>query len=170
MTQYSGDISERWIEETPYAFSGLKMLCIEGLVTAKARCFGRIDGLMESLLVEKIICLGEQEELVAGVSVNSGSVDKWVWKYDPTTGHRIAYKKLWKCSGPSKFVIHGWRVLLNRINADSILCVFCGWTLKAHSRRLAVDHFMQHGGNRLVSLWVYLMQIFAMFICSDWVF
>jgi hypothetical protein len=106
---------------------------------------------MESLLMEL-------EEMLDGVSVSPGSVDKSVWKYDTAAGfsvksaynllhellvqdqgdegHCNAYKKLWKCSAPSKFVIHGWRVLLNRIatkehlyakgiiNLYSILCIF----------------------------------------------
>ncbi|GAU30369.1 hypothetical protein TSUD_57800 [Trifolium subterraneum] len=97
---------------------------------------------VKSLLEEKIICLEEAElmefeEMLDGVSVSPGSVDKWVWKYDTAAGfsvksaynllhellvqdqgdegHCNAYKKLWKCSAPSKFVIHGWRVLISII-------------------------------------------------------
>jgi hypothetical protein len=58
-------------------------------------------------------------------------------------GNCNAYKKLWKCSAPSNFVIHEWRVLLNRIatkeqlytkciiNEDSILCVFCMYDVES---------------------------------------
>ncbi|MCI28131.1 hypothetical protein A2U01_0049331, partial [Trifolium medium] len=56
---------------------------------------------MESLLAEKIICMG-------GGSTDGDQGDEGQCKCN-------AYKKLWKCSAPTKFVIRGWRVLLNRI-------------------------------------------------------
>jgi hypothetical protein len=68
-------------------------------------------------------------------------------------------------STPTKFVIHGWRVLLNRIstkehlyakgiiNADACLFAYGVWTSiyrwlgfeGAFTEAAAVDHFMQHG-------------------------
>ncbi|MCI19324.1 putative ribonuclease H protein [Trifolium medium] len=98
--------------------------------------------------------LKELEELIASVVIFPRHEDKWIWKYDICAGFsvRSAYNQLqffmmqnrcddglagvfklfWSCSVPSKFIIHGWFILLDRVaTKDALvakgdtLCVFC---------------------------------------------
>jgi hypothetical protein len=102
----------------------------------------------------------EMEEALDGTSLLEGTEDKWVWTHDAAAGFSVksaylilqsrcgnssysvalerACRQLWRCSVPSKFLVHGWRVLHKRLatkdalldrgifpNQIDPLCVFC---------------------------------------------
>lgn len=97
-------------------------------------------------------------DTLSPISLDSERNDRWVWTMDNST-YKVksvynlllekceaepieaevlnAVKKVWKVAAPSKFIVHAWRLLLNRVPTRE--------ALPSNSCRSVVEHFQQHG-------------------------